>query len=86
VSPSLTSRAAAGALLSLLVMAGGAPTAAAKPDPGGPEAVSTTRLHEYCPLRRVDTHLVRCDHLTGAGVSAPLFIPELNTFTSSVVR
>lgn len=30
-----------------------------------------------CPLRRIDRQLVRCDSLTGAGVAAPLFIPEL---------
>ena len=30
-----------------------------------------------CPLRRIDRQLVRCDNLTGAGVAAPLFIPEL---------
>jgi hypothetical protein len=86
VTPSLTTRAAAGALLSLLIIAGGAPTAAAKPDPGGSGAVSTTILHRSCPLQRVDTHLVRCDDLTGAGVLAPPFIPELHTFTAPVVR
>jgi len=30
-----------------------------------------------CPLLRIDRQLVRCDNLTGAGVAAPLFIPEL---------
>jgi hypothetical protein len=30
-----------------------------------------------CPLRRIDRQLIRCDNLTGAGVPAPLFIPEL---------
>jgi hypothetical protein len=30
-----------------------------------------------CPLRRVGTHLVRCDYLTGGDVDAPTFIPEL---------
>lgn len=29
-----------------------------------------------CPLQRIDTQLVRCDNLTGAGVSAPFWIPE----------
>jgi len=30
-----------------------------------------------CPLRRLDRQLVRCDSLTGDGVPAPQFIPEL---------
>jgi hypothetical protein len=29
-----------------------------------------------CPLQRIDTQLVRCDNLTGAGVSAPFWIPD----------
>jgi hypothetical protein len=29
-----------------------------------------------CPLERIDTQLVRCDNLTGGGVSAPFWIPE----------
>ncbi|MHC6591289.1 hypothetical protein [Arthrobacter sp. C152] len=29
-----------------------------------------------CPLERIGTQLVRCDNLTGAGVSAPFWIPE----------
>jgi hypothetical protein len=30
-----------------------------------------------CPLARVGTQFVRCDNLTGAGVRAPQWIPEL---------
>ncbi len=30
-----------------------------------------------CPLERVGTQLVRCDNLTGAGVRAPSWVPEL---------
>jgi hypothetical protein len=30
-----------------------------------------------CPLTRIGTQFVRCDNLTGAGVSAPPWIPEL---------
>ena len=74
---SLASRSAAGALLSLLVLAGGAPTAAARPDPGEGVPSGFSWSETNCPLRRVDTQLVRCDNLTGAGVPAPLFIPEL---------
>jgi len=29
-----------------------------------------------CLLTRIETQLVRCDNLTGAGVSAPFWIPE----------
>jgi hypothetical protein len=83
---SVAYRATIAALLSLLVLAVGAPSAAAKPDPGGSGSVVTTTLHPYCPLERVDTHLVRCDDLTGAGVPAPLFIPEQFTFTAPVAR
>jgi hypothetical protein len=73
---SLAGRAAAGVLLSLLALVGVAPTATAKPDPGGSGAASSADLSEYCPLRRIDTQLVRCDSLTGAGVPAPPFIRE----------
>ncbi|MGO4237237.1 hypothetical protein [Pseudarthrobacter sp. YAF2] len=31
---------------------------------------------ENCALTRIGTQLVRCDNLTGAGVTAPLWIPE----------
>lgn len=31
---------------------------------------------EDCLLTRIETQLVRCDNLTGAGVSAPFWIPE----------
>ncbi|MDQ0826223.1 hypothetical protein QFZ60_002396 [Arthrobacter sp. B2I5] len=29
-----------------------------------------------CPLERIGIQLVRCDNLTGAGVGAPIWIPE----------
>ncbi|MHC6595103.1 hypothetical protein [Arthrobacter sp. C152] len=29
-----------------------------------------------CPLERIGDQLVRCDNLTGAGTSAPFWIPE----------
>lgn len=80
---SLASRTAAAALLSLLVLAGGAPTAAARPDPGDAESFTVGYKPTNCPLRRIDTQLVRCDNLTGAGVPAPLFIPELEPLVST---
>lgn len=39
--------------------------------------ITPTSSEGVCPLRRVDHHLVRCDDLTGAGVPAPTWIPEL---------
>jgi hypothetical protein len=50
--------------------------AAARPDPGDP---TTPRFssHDSCQLSRIDTQLVRCDDLTGGGVPAPVWVPEL---------
>lgn len=50
-------------------------TAAARLDPG--PAVARIDPDGNCPLRRIDRQLVRCDNLTGAGVPAPLYVPEL---------
>jgi hypothetical protein len=83
MSHSLAFRAAAGALLSLLVLAGVAPAAAARPDPGDVGRSRVDIEPTSCPLRRIDTQLVRCDWLTGAGVPAPLFIPELQPLAAS---
>lgn len=33
-------------------------------------------LHDPCILERVARQYVRCDNLTGAGVPAPLWVPE----------
>jgi hypothetical protein len=46
------------------------------------KSVTDVRLrfswHEHnCPLRRVGSQLVRCDNLTGAGATAPDWVPEL---------
>ncbi len=60
--------------------------ALAGPDPGDPVTRSPqqtvrgvgvgTTPEAYCPLRRVDRQLVRCDDLTGNGTAAPDSIPE----------
>lgn len=86
MSHSHASRAATAALLSLLALAGVAPTAAARPDPGDSGTVTTDSLHRHCALMRIGTQLIRCDDLTGAGVTAPLFIPELEPLASSGSR
>jgi hypothetical protein len=37
-----------------------------------------------CPLARIGTQLVRCDDLTGAGVTAPAWIPTLSSAGNAV--
>jgi hypothetical protein len=71
--------AAALALCAVLVGTGTWPAAARPVDPPEGKGIRGTVVFDYsnCPLRRLDRQLVRCDNLTGAGVSAPLFIPEL---------
>jgi hypothetical protein len=58
----------------LLLLTGWLPVAAASPstDPAQPTV-------NGCPLERIGTQLVRCDYLTGAGVRAPSWIPELTS-------
>ena len=73
----LISRPAAGALLALVILTSAAPTASARPEPGNGSPSSVVLEPPTCPLRRIDTHLVHCDSHTGAGVAAPLWIPEL---------
>ena len=64
-----TGAAAAGVIL---VLTGGVPTAAAASLPDPLRAFSNG-----CPLERIGTQLVRCDNLTGAGVRAPSWIPDV---------
>ena len=75
------SRLATALVLSAALLSLGALPATARPDdgrgrPATPPVVIVFSGHN-CPLRRIDRQLVRCDNLTGAGVPAPLFIPEL---------
>jgi hypothetical protein len=55
-------------LLTIPVSFAGASPILDQPTPSAPSS---------CPLMRVGTQFVRCDNLTGAGVSAPPWIPEL---------
>lgn len=57
-----------------LLAFGAAGTAAARPEPAPPAAVVSDPGH--CALTRVGDQFTRCDDLTGAGVSAPAWIPE----------
>ena len=75
MSHPLVSRTAAATLLSLLFLSGSASVASACPNPGDTGPAAAVGGHA-CPLERIGTQLVRCDNLTGAGVPAPLFIPE----------
>jgi hypothetical protein len=66
----------------LIMLAGSAavPAMARPIDPDPPVATRKTTFPDSslrCPLLRIDRQLIRCDNLTGAGVPAPLFIPEL---------
>jgi hypothetical protein len=74
------SRIASTMALSAVLVGAGALSAAARPADEHarlrPPVVALV-VGRDCPLRRLDRQLVRCDNLTGDGVSAPLFIPEL---------
>lgn len=48
--------------------------AAARPEAG--PALERGPASTSCPLERVGTQFVRCDNLTGNGVSAPRWVPE----------
>jgi hypothetical protein len=58
----------------LLLLTGWLPAATASPPPD-PSQASVNR----CPLERIGTQLVRCDNLTGAGVRAPSWVPEVTS-------
>jgi hypothetical protein len=61
----------------ILIAATGTAPAVARPDPGGPRTDSPSAYDSlHCPLTRVGTQFARCDHLTGAGVPAPPWVPE----------
>ena len=59
----------------LLLLSVWLPVAAASP----PDPPPDTAFADSCPLQRIGTQLVRCDNLTGAGVRAPSWIPELTS-------
>jgi hypothetical protein len=59
----------------LLLLGGWLPVATASP----PDPPQRTAFAAGCPLQRIGTQLVRCDNLTGSGVRAPSWIPELTS-------
>jgi hypothetical protein len=68
--------AAAGAAATIIAGLAAAP-ATARPDPGEPIRIRLSSDERNCPLSRIGTQLVRCDDLTGGGVPAPVWVPEL---------
>ena len=62
------------ALAGLLVLGCGSLPATARQD-AGPVVVHTIPDDGHCSLARVGTQFVKCDDLTGNGVSAPSWIP-----------
>jgi hypothetical protein len=71
--------ATAAAILTILAGSVAVPAAACPldPEPAPHRSIAFPDSPRRYPLRRIDRQLVRCDILTGAGVPAPLFIPEL---------
>jgi len=51
--------------------------ATASPEAGNPVRTDRAAMKPFtCELQRVGTQLVRCDDLTGAGATAPTYVPE----------
>ena len=71
----LRARCTAAAAAATIIAGLAAIPAAARPDPGEPIPIRFS--YANCPLNRIDTQLVRCDNLTGAGVTASASVPEL---------
>jgi hypothetical protein len=85
MSRSLLRRTGTVAASAALLFACSISTASAKPDPDGPVPNAGSWFYPgNCVLKRIGSQLVRCDSLTGAGVSAPLWIPELLAATTVV--
>jgi hypothetical protein len=72
----LLARCSAAAAAATIIAGLAAIPATARPDPGEPAQVRPSSDWN-CPLNRIDTQLVRCGNLTGAGVTAPMWVPQL---------
>jgi hypothetical protein len=68
-------RCSAAAAAATIIAGLAAIPATARPEPG--PAVPDRCSSYNCPLQRIGTQLVRGDNLTGAGVTAPVGVPEL---------
>jgi hypothetical protein len=71
----LLARCSAAAAAATIIAGLSAIPAAARPHPG--ESIVPRFDERNCLLSRIDTQLVRCDNLTGAGVPAPVGVPAL---------
>lgn len=66
-----------GVAAAALLLAAAAPAPAqARLDPGTTNNIAPISVSPQCQLRRIERALTRCDSLTGAGVLAPLWVPE----------
>jgi hypothetical protein len=72
----LLARCSAAAAAATIIAGLAVTPAGARPDSG--ESIHD-RFSSYdtCELKRIGTQLVRCDYLTGGGVEAPVWVPEL---------
>jgi hypothetical protein len=73
----LLGRCSAAAAAATIIVGLAAAPATARPDPGPPPIPDRISCDLNCPLSRIGTQLVRGDNLTGAGVTAPEWVPEL---------
>ncbi|MBG0737945.1 hypothetical protein IV500_00625 [Paeniglutamicibacter antarcticus] len=64
------------AVTALLITAVVPAPAFAQQDPGPAVGQAPAMNAPYCSLTRIGTQLFRCDIHTGAGVPAPVWIPE----------
>ena len=72
----LLARCSAAAAAAIMLAGLTAIPVAARLDPGELVQVQDSSGYPNCPLSRIDTQLVRCDNVTGAGVPAPAFVAE----------
>ena len=72
----LVARCAAAAAAATIIAGLSAIPATARPESGEPirDRFSSS---DSCELSRIGTQLVRCDELTGGGIPAPVWVPEL---------
>ena len=62
-----------------MILAAAASPAGAFNQAGAPRSATISMLNSgNCPLERVGTQFVRCDNLTGDGVPAAAWVPELS--------
>ena len=72
-------RAASAITIAVILISAASPAGAInQPGPARSAPISTVGSGN-CPLERVGTQFVRCDNLTGAGVPAPSWVPELKS-------